>query len=438
MTHFNHDWTDDTVAVPQAVGDRFYAQDLNDDFNYLKHLPYEAILQGRTRGVMIPPTDTWNADSHSLTLSGGFGVVALNTPVLDVNEDFTIPPKTISVPRFERIAFPNATLILPNDANAHYIVATPTKRSLLQRGKALLSENYACRVKYDGVITIQDTAPTTNQILIGLCHDNEYLLCKDFVFDQGINTIKLHKWYGQNKITQSLTPLLQAYYGTGISTIETSISINDVNGNIIGSTIEGIVGGTFNNCTISIGTVSKPSNVKTCGINGGTFNNCTISIGNVKTCGINGGTFNNCDITYIGSIDGGNFSSCISDSTLNNCNIYISNIIWGYGIGGSILTNCIIYIKTIDVGGGINGGYIKNCVIHIETINVVDGARKGIVGGNFSNCTITVSTDNGNNSIANVDVVDMYFVHAILPSIPTLSSVTGKGFVVNDVTIKGL
>lgn len=40
-------------------------------------------------------------------------------------------------------------------------------------------------------------------------------------------------------------------------------------------------------------------------------------------------------------------------------------------------------------------------------------------------------------SIASVNSVKMYFVHATLPSVPTLSSVTGKGFVVNDTTIKG-
>ena len=437
MTHFNHDWTDDTVAVPQAVGDRYYAQDLNDDFNYLKHLPYEAILQGRTKGVIIPPIDTWDIDSHSLTLSGGFGVVALDTPVLDINEDFTIPPKTILVPRFERIAFSNATLILPNDANAHYIVATPTKRSLLQRGKALLSENYACRVKYDGVITIQDTAPTTNQILIGLCHNNEYLLCKDFVFDQGIDTIKLHKWYGENKITNSLVSLLQSYYNINISTIETSISINNVDGSIVGTTVEGIVGGTFNNCTISIGSIKKSFNITTRGIVGGTFNNCTISIGIVKNTGIKDSIFNNCDI-YIGNIDGGNFSDGIRGSTLNNCTISIGSIIWGYGISVGTFNNCIINIRTIDVGAGINGSTLNNCIIYIETINVVDGARKGINGGTLNNCTISVKTDSGNNSIANIDVVEMYFVHAILPSVPTLSSVTGKGFVVNNTTIKGL
>ena len=408
MTHFNHDWdTTKTPAVPVSVGDRYYAQDLNDDFNYLKHLPYEAILQGRTRGVMIPPTDTWDADSHSLTLSGGFGIVALNTPVLDTNEDFTIPPKTTSIPLYERIAFPNVTLTLPNDAIAHYIVATPTKQSLLQRGKALLSENYACRIRYDGVITVQDTAPTTNQIVIGLCHNDEYLLCKDFVLDQIVDNIKLHKWYGKNKITQSLIPLLQVSYNKNISNIETHITIDTVNDN--GS--YSIGNGTFNNCTISIGTISSGSR----GINGGTFNNCTISIGTISSGsrGINGGTFNNCTIS-IGTAIGG--SRGINSGTFNNCIISINYVIDSdsRGIASGTFNNCTISIGTISNNGyGIGSGIFNNCIISTVTIS------SGSVGIN----------DNVN--------VRMYFVRATLPSVPTLSKVIGKGFVVNDTTIKG-
>ena len=40
-------------------------------------------------------------------------------------------------------------------------------------------------------------------------------------------------------------------------------------------------------------------------------------------------------------------------------------------------------------------------------------------------------------SIANVSSVKMYFIYASLTAVKTLVSVTGKGFVVNDTTIKG-
>lgn len=390
MTHFNHDWTNDIVAVPQAVGDRYYAQDLNDDFNYLKHLPYEAILQGRTKGVMIPPTDTWDADSHTLSLSGGFGVVALDTPVLDVNEDFTIPPKTISVSRFERIAFSNATLVLPNDTNIHYIVATPIKRSLLQRGKALLSEQYACRVKYDGVIIVQDTAPTANQILIGLCYDDEYLLCKDFVLDQGVNTIKLHKWYGEHKITKDAIALLQLYYNITIETIETNVYIGEVS---ISTSIKNF---TFKNSTISI----DNTRYNQIAIRGGTFENCTISIGTINAS------------SY------GFYEYCV----LKNCTISIGIIDMGYG--------------SYAYGDMIN---FENCIISIGTIkgSVYDQGY-GVYSGTFEHCTFFINTiESYGTNFNNSSSVKMYFVHARAPSVPSLASVIGKGFVINDTTVKG-
>ena len=178
MTHFNHDWdTTKTPAVPVSVGDRYYAQDLNDDFNYLKHLPYEVFLQGRSRGVMVAPNDTWNNSANTLTLSGGFGVISQDCIELDPNEGSTIPPKTHSSPRYERIPFVDTTLILPSEEDkAYYIVATPTKRSLLQRAKTLFTEQYASRVRYDGIITIQDTAPNAGQSLIGLFCQKQFCL----------------------------------------------------------------------------------------------------------------------------------------------------------------------------------------------------------------------------------------------------------------------
>ena len=113
MTHFNHDWdTTKTPAVPVSVGDRYYAQDLNDDFNYLKHLPYEVFLQGKSRGVMVAPNDTWDNDTNILTLSGGFGVILQDCVELDPNEDFVIPPKTHSSPRYERISFIDTVLTI--------------------------------------------------------------------------------------------------------------------------------------------------------------------------------------------------------------------------------------------------------------------------------------------------------------------------------------
>lgn len=360
MTHFNHEWdTTKTPAVPVSVGDRYYAQDLNDDFNYLKHLPYEVFLQGRSRGVMVAPSDTWDSANSILTLSGGFGVVSQDCIELDPDEDFVIPPKTKSSSRYERISFADTVLPFDISSELQYIVATPTKRSLLQRTKAIFTEQYASRVKYDGVITIQNTAPTAGQILIGLCQGNSYCLLIDNNPDQCKDNIILKKWFGEAKIrASSFISALQSYYNTSTASIETTISI--------GTTLEedsGIDSGTFNNCNITINTVSS------------------ISIG-IE------GIFNNCNIT-INSINGGRG---LGSATCNNCTISINTVSGanGWGIHSGTFNNCNISIDMVNGSGrGIEGGTFKDCIITIDT---VINASRGVCPLNCDNCTITITT----------------------------------------------
>ena len=453
MTHFNHDWdTTKTPAVPVSVGDRYYAQDLNDDFNYLKHLPYEVFLQGRSRGVMISPNDTWNNDTDSLTLSGGFGVILQDCIELDPNEDFVIPPKTHSSPRYERIPFADTTLAIPTDTTIRYIVATPTKRSLLQRAKTLFTEQYASRVRYDGVITIQDTAPTAGQILVGLCCNKEYCLLIDSNLNQCKDNIILKKWFGQAKITQDFVPALQSYYDTSIASIETKIFIDTVSGS------NGINSGTFNNCTISINTINNRGS----GIGGGTFSNCTITIDTVSGgSGIGGGTFSNCTISTVsGSISNGTFSNCtistvsgsISGGTFSNCTITIDTVNGRFIYSGAF-NNCIISMNTIDGGRiGINAGAFRNCIITMNTIGGGTGigsgnyygcnitittinSGAGINGGNYYGCNIIIITINGGRGVNNNSRVTLYLTRIQSTAITDLSSTGGKLNVLNDTVL---
>lgn len=489
MTHFNHEWdTTKTPAVPTSVGDRYYAQDLNDDFNYLKHLPYEVFLQGRSRGVMISPNDTWEDDTNSLTLSGGFGTVLQDCVELDPNEDFVIPPKTHSSPRYERVPFVNTTLILPNDDTTHYIVATPTKRSLLQRIKSLFTEQYASRIRYDGVITIQDTAPTAEQILVGLCHNKEYCLLIDADLNQCKDDIILKKWFGQNKITKGFITILQSYYNTTVDSVETKIFIDTISsgGGVYGidfnncyifiNTVSGgygIGGGTFNNCYIFINTVSGGRGIS----GGGTFNNCNISINTVSGGdGIINSTFNNCTISIdtVNSggdgISSGTFNSCnisinivngddsvargVGGGTLNNCYIYIDAIIGDVGIGiYGKLNNCNISINTASGSRGINDSNCNNCNISITTvtnnsyginsgifnncsisINKTNGVY-GIGSGIFNNCTIFITTVSGGYGIYNNTGVKMYLTYIKCSAITDLSGTGGKLNVLNNTVL---
>ena len=471
MTHFNHDWdTTKTPAVPVSVGDRYYAQDLNDDFNYLKHLPYEVFLQGKSRGVMVAPSDTWNNDTNSLTLSGGFGVILQDCIELDPDEDFVIPPKTHSSPRYERIPLADTVLTIPTDNIVRYIVATPTKRSLLQRAKTLFTEQYASRVRYDGVIAIQDTAPTAGQILVGLCCNKEYCLLIDSNLNQCKDNIVLKKWFGQAKITQDFVPALQSYYDTSIASIETKIFIDTVSsGGISGGTFSnctitidtvsgsgGIDNGTFNNCTITINTIENRGS----GTSGGTFNNCIITIGIVnRSNGINGGNFNNCTISTAGSgINNGNFNNCtisivsnnISGGTFSNCTINM-NTVSSRGINSGTFRNCTITIDAVSSGIGINAGAFRNCTIDINTINgtgigsgnyysctitiTTINSGVGIGGGIYNGCTITIITISGGSGIGNNNRTTLYLTRIKSATITDLSNTGGKLNVLNDTVL---
>ena len=270
-----------------------YPQYLSDNFNF------ESLLQGRTRGVMVAPTDTWNNNTNRLSLTGGFGII--NT--------------------YHKVTFSDCNLVIPADNKVHFIVSNTS-----------------------GVISIQNSI-ANNVILIGLCSNKQYCLLIDNNPDQCKDNIILKKWFGQHNISQNFVPALQSYYDTAIASIETNISIETVTRDGFG-----IYSGTLNNCTINIKTVYKGN-----GIYGGTLNNCTINIKKVNSgYGIKEATLNNCIIT----IELVHESNGIHGGTLNNCTINIKKVggesSYGYGIYSGTLNNCIITIELVTKGYGIH------------------------------------------------------------------------------------
>ena len=262
-----------------------YPQYLNDNFNF------ESLLQGRTRGVMVAPTDTWNDNTNTLSLTGGFGII--NT--------------------YHKVTFSDCNLVIPNDTSVHFIVSNTS-----------------------GVISIQNSI-ANNVILIGLCSNKQYCLLIDNNPDQCKDNIILKKWFGQHNISQNFVPALQSYYDTAIASIETNISIETVD---VGG--YGIKEATLNNSTINIGTLHNGD-----GIYKGTLDNCTINIGTVTDgYGIYGGTLNTCTIT-IKTVKGGNaYGFGIEEATLNNSTITIETVNNGYGIyNDSRVVLYLTYIK---------------------------------------------------------------------------------------------
>ena len=334
LVNVTPDATEEAVTTEQ-LKDMFatkYPQYLQDNFKT------EPLLQGRTRGVMVAPTDTWNDNTDTLSLTGGSGII--NT--------------------YNKVTFSDCNLVIPTDNRVHFIVSNTR-----------------------GVISIQNSI-ANNVILIGLCSNKQYCLLIDNNPDQCKDNIILKKWFGQNNISQNFVSALQSYYDTAIASIETNISIKTI------STSYGIPEGIYNNCTINIEKVS----VGGTGINSGTFNNCTINIGTITNGnGITGGTLNNCTIT-IKTVNGGSdYGFGIHGGTLDNCTITIETVESnGYGIYECTLNNCTITIKTITNGYGISNGTLNNCTITIGTIGVGSGYGFGIYEDTLDNCTITIGT----------------------------------------------
>ena len=285
------DATEEKVTTEQ-LKDMFatkYPQYLNDNFKF------ESLLQGRTRGVIVAPTDTWNDNTNTLSLTGGFGIIN----------------------SCHKVTFSDCDLVIP-DTNSIYFIVSDT----------------------NGVISIKNSIED-NVILIGLCRTKEYCLLIDNNPDQCKDNIILKKWFGQNNISKDFVPVLQSYYDTAIASIETNISIETVTKDGFG-----IYSGTLNNCTINIkkvGNISSSGN----GIKEATLNNCIINIELVQESnGIYGGTLNNCTIN-IKTVGGESIIGYgIYSGTLNNCIITIELVTKGYGIhDDSSVVLYLTYIK---------------------------------------------------------------------------------------------
>ena len=393
MTHFNHDWdTTKNPAVPVSVGDRYYAQDLNDDFNYTKHLPYEVLLQNREDGVLIPPTPSYNSSTHVLSLTGGLSAKKIACATLDEEETFVLPPKTKSVLRYERIGLLDVTLTLSQNNVMQYIVATPTKKSLLERTKALMSEKWYCRGKYDGIITLQDTAPLSNQILIGLALNDEYLLLQDTI-NQCEKSICIKCWNGVNKISSSLITALQTHYNTTISTITGNITISDT------TSMNGIDGGSFLNCVINAV------------VNGGVFDHCSVS-GKILS-----GTFKYCNISASVAGDGS-----IADTIFNHCDVTNIEDSANFTASNSILTYPAPQNALEDI-------YADQCTIKIQATITGDAFAS------FKDCKLTnvdVYTTNNPPTISPLETYLSSFVTWSQTGSPIVQLCTGVDNILDD------
>ena len=366
LVNVTPDATEKKVTTEQ-LKDMFatkYPQYLNDNFKF------ESLLQGRTRGVIVAPTDTWNDSTNTLSLTGGFGIIN----------------------SYHKVTFSDCDLVIPDINSMNFIVSDT-----------------------NGVISIQGSIED-NVILIGLCRTKEYCLLIDNNPDQCKDNIILKKWFGQNNISLDFVPVLQSYYDTAIASIETNISIKTIDMNINN--------GTFNNCTITVKTITGIGVFA----NGGTFNNCNITIETAIGHICFNSTLKNCTVTVKKIIGGYGFNN----STLKNCTIIIETAKGYTAFNGGTSNNCTITFGTVSGGKGINNGTLNNCTI---TFGTVSGST-GIYSGTFKNCTFTFETVNSDSvGISNSNSVYLYFTYIKCSAITSLNDTKGKLNVLNDTVL---
>lgn len=415
MTHFNHEWdTTKTPAVPVSVGDRYYAQDLNDDFNYLKHLPYEAIIANNHLGIIKPPIVQFDHENSILSIGSSLCAIPLPTQVLDTDTDFVIPPTTKTTKRLERIQINPATLDLTsiNLNTLYFIIGTPQKNSLLPRNKALLSEQYYSRVEYNGsysLVTINELEQLDEYILIGTI-----ILMRQL--DEQYSIVIIGK---QLEISNTLflstviNTDADMYFDTDYQEHHWLTEIND----LLESNYDTISCRNF----IPIPTKQVLLN-----------NRYTHSYINVPVS-IRG--YLEDSVIDVGDIIASNFTVVDVRATIRNCYIHIKSITktegYGYVYGvftqTSYMINCDIQIDKISsqdtqlasnqIVAGIISSYQTyspssyiGCKIQINNLQSAGGNCIGVLQGIFSNCFFKMSkyTGNGRVSIFNASYVHIY------------------------------
>ena len=302
LVNVTPDATEEKVTTIQ-LKDMFatkYPQYLYDNFES------EVLFQGRTRGVMVAPTDTWNDTTNKLSLTGGFGII-----------------------NNQKVTFSDCNLVIPDNNSVHFIVSNTR-----------------------GVISIQNSL-ANNVILIGLCRSKEYCLLIDNNPDQCKDNIILKKWFAQKNISLDFVPVLQSYYDTAIASIETNISIVTID--------KDINNGIFNNCSITIKTIQGIGVFA----NKGTINNCTVTIETAFGHISYNSTFNNCTVT-VKKINGG---YGFNNSTLKNCTIIIETASGYTAFNSGTSNNCTITVGTLSSGKCFNNSTLKNCTITVETVS---------------------------------------------------------------------
>lgn len=389
MEHFNHEWGDQNPALPVAVGDRYYAQDLNDDFNYLKHIPFSALLNGRSKGVIVTPQYSYDESTHVLSLTGGEGVILQPTIVTDADESFVIPPATKTVNRYQQFEFEDKAFELTVDDTLRYIVANVKKTTSLERNKTLVTVSYDSRVSYTGELSLK-TSLSDNDILVGFIYDYQFVLINDLHINrkQRVFTLDCLCLYDYDIRMSNIATALRNYYNNNTTVFSVLQDVIIKNGTLwnagnfkdcrfsISTNGNCLQGGTYTDCEFSI----TQSGINY-GISAGTFVRCKFAQNTIYLVNANNVHFEDCDFEF-DAITGTPFYFNSYANTFKRCNFTIGNLSGSARVFQSTSTaatefeNCKIIVGNLTSSGskviraeGSSKMSFNNCQIAVGTLH---------------------------------------------------------------------
>jgi hypothetical protein len=160
-------------SIPIAVGDRFYAQDLLRNFRRLMSIDGEILK--RTFGqseIIIEGLEVSQGTGHTLDITSGKCIGNFEVEIPHPTDTWAMPPNTdtediivlIDVP--SNITNMTITSAVTDGVTVNYVKIVYTETNGNTRQRAKKAGTYAYEVIPDYTITVDDTAPTSYEVVL--------------------------------------------------------------------------------------------------------------------------------------------------------------------------------------------------------------------------------------------------------------------------------
>lgn len=157
-------------GYPLAVGDRYYSQDIFRDLRY--HQEYLGELMKRIYGksnIIIKGLVVTQGTGHTINITAGSAVIDFDVTVPDSWSGIPPTTKTETIPIMTDVsAYTNQaiTSVVTDGVTTNYVKVTYNESKGSSRARAIAVGNYNSEITASHTLTVDDTAPTSNEIAI--------------------------------------------------------------------------------------------------------------------------------------------------------------------------------------------------------------------------------------------------------------------------------